>query len=233
MRRFWEWLWRKRHPVLQRNRELCAKFSRKHPVESYEFVVLDTELTGLDPSRHEIVSIGAVRIRDLMIAVGENFFCYVRPPRGIPKDSTLVHQITAGQIEDAPELAEVLPDFVEYCGSAVLIGHFLQIDLAFINRATRKILGGVLSNPTVDTMKLAQAYDEYRRAAHDDEAYTRVSLNLTHLSQRYNLPLFAKHDALEDALQTAYLFLFLARRLKNHGFETLKDMDRACRRSPI
>jgi DNA polymerase III subunit epsilon len=219
--------------VLTRNRELIANIDGKRPIESYEFVVLDTELTGLNPSTDEIISIGAVRIRELRIAVGENFFCYVRPAGAMPKDSTLVHQITPDQIENAPGLAEVLPEFVEFCGQAVIVGHFVQLDLGFLNRATKKVLGGVLVNPALDTMKLAQAYHGYQQDAHFDGAYTRVSLNLTHLAQRYGLPLFAKHDALEDALQTAYLFLFLTRRLRNYGFQTLRDMHRACRSNPI
>lgn len=202
-------------------------------MEAYEFVVLDTELTGFNPRQHEIVSIGAVRIRDLMIAVGDNFFSYVKPLKTIPKDSTLVHHITASQIENAPHLSQVLPDFIEFCGGAVLIGHFIQLDLAFLKRATKRLLGGSIRNPSLDTMQLTLAYETSEQTVHEYGRYPRQSLNLTHIARGYSLPLFSKHDALEDALQTAYLFLFLTRRLKNYGFKTLKDMERACRKSPI
>jgi DNA polymerase III subunit epsilon len=224
VKRLWRWLWQEQHPVIRKNRQAFAGFDRDRPIESYEYVSMDTELTGLNPRIDEIVSIGAFRIRDMRIVVGENFFSYVRPTGPLPKGSTLIHRITPEQIKTAPDLATVLPQFVEFCGTSLLVGHFISLDLAFLNRASRKLLGGTIKNPFVDSMRLARAYNEQMGQPYYDGYNPGAPYNLTRLSQKFKLPLFAKHDALEDALQTAYLFLFLVKRLQMMGCKTLYDL---------
>ncbi len=224
MKRLWRLFSRDLHPVIKRNREQFSKFKRNMPLESYTYVSLDTELTGLNPRRDAIVSIGAVRIKGLQVVLGDNFFSYVHPKRSMPRDSTLIHQITPGQIENAPSLKSVLPDLVEYCEGSLLVGHFVSLDMSFINRASKRLLGGSLKNPCVDTMRVAEAYQQFQRMSYYEQFDLGMSYNLTDLCKRYGLPLFEKHDALEDAMQTAFLFVFLVKRLRTVGCETLKDL---------
>jgi DNA polymerase III subunit epsilon len=228
----WPWPRREKHPILTRNEEWFSRFDQDQPVESYDFVSFDTELTGLNPRHDEIVSIGAVRIRNLRIVAGDNFFSYTRPNRSLPKDSTLIHRITPEQLTDAPDLATVLPEFVEFCGDSLLIGHYVNLDMAFVNRAGRRLLGGTLKNPCVDSMRLAQAYQEHQRRTNFGRVHVGTSYNLAVLAREYDLPLFMQHDALEDALQTAYLFVFLVKRLKEAGYLTLKDIHAGGRIGP-
>lgn len=216
-------LWPEKHPVLLWNEEYCSRLSRDKPIETYDFVSMDTELTGLNPRIDEIVSIGAVRIKNLRIVVGDNFFSYVRPSGGLPKDSTLVHRITPEQIKTAPALQEVLPAFIEFLGPSLVVGHFIPLDLDFLNRASRKLLGGKIKTRWLDTIKLTRGYEQTQRQEFYDGVNPGAQYALTHLAEKYHLPLFAKHDALEDALQTAYLFLFLVRRLRAAGSMTLDD----------
>jgi DNA polymerase III subunit epsilon len=231
-KRFWPWTRTKKHPVLFENESFFSAFDQNRPIESYEFVSVDTELTGLSPRQDQIVSIGAVRIRNLRIVAGENFFSYVHPTRALPKDSTLIHRITPEQLKNAPELDSVLPDFVRFCGQSLLVGHYVALDMAFMNKAAKKILGGSLRNPCVDSMRLAQAHQEHRRRSHYGRFNPAVSFNLSVLAREYNLPLFVQHDALEDALQTAYLFIFLVKKLRRAGYITLKDFYLAGRIGP-
>lgn len=224
MKRLWRLLTRDVHPVIRRNREVFGKFKRNMPLEAYEYVSIDTELTGLNPRRDAIVSIGAVRIKNLQVVVGENFFSYVHPKRSMPRDSTLIHQITPGQIENAPSLKTVLPDLIEFCSDSLLVGHFVTLDMSFLNRASKKLLGGGLKNPCVDTMRVAEAYQQFQRMSYYDRFDLGMSYNLTDLCTRYGLPLFDKHDAMEDAMQTAFLFVFLVKRLQTVGCATLRDL---------
>ncbi|MGA9752423.1 MAG: 3'-5' exonuclease, partial [Acidobacteriota bacterium] len=143
----WPWIRNDKHPAIIANRRRFERFDRTKPIETYQFVSLDTELTGLNLRHDAIVSIGAVRIDGLQIITGETFFSYVKPQQSMPKVSTLIHRITPDQIESAPELKKILPDFVDFLGDALLVGHFIGLDLAFINRAARKLLGGTLRNP--------------------------------------------------------------------------------------
>ena len=74
-----KWLGLSKHETLKKNRQIFYDFNRNRSLEDYDFVVFDTELTGLEPRTDEIVSIGAVRVKNLRITLGKNFFCYARP----------------------------------------------------------------------------------------------------------------------------------------------------------
>ena len=213
-----------KHQALKENKRALKDFSWNRPLEEHDFVVFDTELTGLEPRNHEIVSIGAVRIQNLRISIGKTFFCYARPIGALPKDSTLIHRITPDQIAKSQQIEDILPDFIKFLGDAIVVGHFVSIDIVFLNRATKNHLGGKIRNPSVDTMKMAQYYEEHRRRRYYEEAASKYSFGLNDLSKKYGLPLFDKHDALEDAMQTAYLFLFLIKKFKSLGISTLQDL---------
>jgi DNA polymerase-3 subunit epsilon len=228
----WPWFRRDKHPAIIANHRRLERFDQTKPIETYQFVSLDTELTGLELRRDAIVSIGAVRIEGLQIITGNNFFSYVRPKRSMPKASTLIHRITPDQIESAPELRKVMPDFVDFVGNALLVGHCIALDMAFINRAARRLMGARLRNPCLDSMKLAQVYEERERVGHYDRVEVAAGYNLRTLSEKYHLPQFEQHDALEDAFQAACLFVFVVKKMQNLGCRTLRDLHTVSRATP-
>ncbi|MEN8189484.1 MAG: 3'-5' exonuclease [Thermodesulfobacteriota bacterium] len=214
------------HPLLQENREFFAAFDQTRPLADYSFVVCDTELTGLKLNRDEIISIGAVKIENLQINLGTTFHRYIRPGNMDHTKATLVHRITPEQLESAPPIEEVLPEFVQFCAGSLLVGHHVAMDMSFLNRAARKVLGGELSNPGIDTLRMAQGYKRVR-LGHFHEHNHAISYNLDDLGKEYNLPDFKPHDAFEDAMQTAYLFLFLIKKFRKGGLLTLRDIYQA------
>ena len=215
---------RKPHPALVKNKRLFADFNQGGPLHDYTFVVCDTELTGLNKRRDEIISIGAVRIVNLQIELSQTFHQYIRPNNVDPNQATLVHRITPEELKSAPPMEEVLPTFIEFCGDGLLVGHFVGIDMHFLNKAARRTLGGMLSNPSVDTMRLARGYVEAKCTDFYGGCDQASSYNLDALTEEFHLPKFKPHDALEDALQTAYLFLFLVKKFKHGGIHTLKEL---------
>ncbi len=216
------------HPVFARNNSYFADLDQDQPLSSYEFVVFDTELTGMNYRRDEIVSIGAVKIKNLQIIAGENFQTYVRPHKiTAATEGTFIHRITPQQLAKAPSLKDILPEFIDFCGSSLLIGHYVSMDVSFINKAAKKMFSANIKNPCLDTMRLAQVYTETCWEQYHDRFNLQVSYNLADLSRAYKLPVFSEHDAMLDALQTAYLFLFLAKKLKQHNLITLRDLFKA------
>ncbi|NTV14987.1 MAG: 3'-5' exonuclease [Desulfobulbaceae bacterium] len=215
-------------PLLLKNRQWFAAFDQSKPLSDYRFVVLDTELTGLG-RRDEIISIGAVRIVNLQIELAATFHRYVRPKNLNHNQATFIHQITPEQLRQAPTIEEVLPEFIEFCGDSLLVGHFLDIDMGYLNRAARKVLGGSLANPAVDTLRLVKAYKEANQICDYGYCDQSFSYNLDDLSAELNLPRFKPHDALEDALQCAYLFLFLVKKLGGGQVQTLRQLHQAGR----
>jgi DNA polymerase-3 subunit epsilon len=222
------WL-RKPHPLLIENKEHFRDFSQSKPLSEYTFVVCDTELTGLNKHRDEIISIGAVKIVNLQIELNEIFHQYIRPRSLEHTESILIHRITPEQLRTMPTIDEVLPDFIRFCGDGLLVGHYVALDMYFLNKAARKVLDGSISNPSIDTMRMAMGYKEAQFMECYGHCNLSTSYNLNDLSMEFSLPRFKPHDALEDALQTAYLFLYLVKKLKQGRIRTLKDLYEAGR----
>ncbi|MCA1945159.1 MAG: 3'-5' exonuclease [Desulfovibrio sp.] len=212
------------HPAILANNAIFRSLDQNRPIEEYDFVVLDTELTGFSVAEDAIVSIGAVRIRGMRLNPADSFFAMVDPGRPLPKASTLVHRITPQAVEGRPRLQEVLPALVEYCNGSLIVGHHIGLDMRFLNHACSRYLGGTLATPCLDTLKLAQVYEAEQWENYYDRYQSNVSYQLGDLAVRYGLPLFDRHDALQDAMQTAYLFLYLVRSLRQGGIATLKDL---------
>ncbi len=211
------------HPSFAQNHSCFANIDQDRPIEEYEYVVLDTELTGLSQKRDEIVSIGAVRIRNLQILAGDIFYTLVKPEGVCITEATLIHQITPQALENAPLIQDVLPDLLDFCGSSFLVGHYIDLDTKFINKSAKQHFNSIMKSPCLDTLRLAQIYTEKLQGKYHDRLALQVSYNLTDLCKEYKLPIFPAHDALQDALQTAYLFLFLVKSLQKSGLVTLKD----------
>ncbi len=218
---------RRVHPDLVRSWQTHTGFNQTRPLEEYDLVVVDTELTGMNPTRDEIVSIGAVRIKNMCIDLTDYFYSLIRPDIPLPKLSTLIHRITPHEVEKAPTLDKVLPRFLDFAGNSLLVGHHMGMDMTFLSRASRQVFGGPFKNPCLDTLRLAQAFQEELFEGYYDQFNLQISYNLADLAKRHTLPRFPMHNALMDAIQTAYLFLFLARKLKGGKIKTLEDLHTA------
>ena len=218
------WL-RGRDQIIVANNRHFARFDHNRKFGDCSFVVFDTELTGLNPQKDEIISIGAVRIKNLQIDLSGTFHYYIRPRHRQHTLATLIHRITPQQLDAAPPLEDVLPMFLNFIEMDLLVGHCVQIDTAFLDKATRLLFKGTVANPSFDTMRMAQIYRRKVLGDYDSALPSGDGrYNLEKLSVELNLPFFEAHDALEDALQTAYLFIFLVKKLQSVGVLTLRDL---------
>jgi DNA polymerase-3 subunit epsilon len=216
------------HPLIEALGERFKGFDQNLPLPDYDFVVLDTELTGFSTRKDDVVSVGAVRIKGLSITA-ERFYSLVAPRGNTPTPSTLIHRITPEDLVNAPSMAEVLPDLVEFINGSLIVGHNIGMDMSFLNREARSLLGGIIPVPCVDTMRLAMIYQEELWENDVDRHDMEISYALADLTKKYGLPDFPVHNALNDAVQTAYLFLFLVKKLREGGLSTLKDLYNAGR----
>lgn len=212
------------HPDLMGSWGYLSGLDQTRPLEDYDFVVVDTELTGMDHREDEIVAIGAVRIRNMRINPTESYYTLVRPAMDLPRLSTLIHRITPDEVSLAPQLDSAMSGFLNFAGRSLIVGHHVGMDILFLSRAARKVFGGPLKNPCLDTLRLAQSYQEELFKGYYDQFNLNISYNLTDLAKKHGLPVFPAHNALMDAMQTAYLFLFLAGKLRGGRVKTLKDL---------
>ena len=171
-----------------------------------EFVALDIETTGLDANTAEMVSVGWVIIRNGRVDLGTARSYLVRPSGGVG-DSATVHGLTDTICETGDDLGMVLDRIVETLIGRVLVVHFAGLDKALLDRLCRERYGISLLVPVVDTLALAR-----RRLRRADQADGGHSLRLPDLRDAYNLPRYAAHDCLVDAIATAELLLAICQK---------------------
>ncbi len=194
------------------------------PLDETDFVVFDTELTGLNAKKDAIVSIGAVRMQGKKILIGDTFYRVVDPRTALTGRSIVIHGITPSEAAGSPGMDAMLPEFLDFCGDAVVAGHAVSIDLLFLNKEMRPVYGNNLRNPAVDTLKL---YQWIRKKEEDVCAYhggLPETNDLFTLAQKYDIPVQQAHNALSDAFIAAQLLLRLFHEADRWGITTVGDL---------
>lgn len=193
---------------------------RRRPLEEVRFVVLDTETTGLDPSRDRVLEVAAVPVRNSTIAVAECLDLRVRQHL-TSAGGVDVHEITPGEAAKGLPEDEVARRLLPLLAGAVLIGHHVAFDVVALDRLVRRGLGFPLLNRSCDTVELALRADG---RLHEREGVPRGELSLDALCGRYGVEVAGRHTALGDAFATALLFLKLLARLRARKVRTLGDL---------
>lgn len=184
--------------------------NKRQLLSEVEFVVFDTETTGLDPKRDQILSIGAVRACQWQIEVSDRFE-YALQQEYTPAPGTVaVHGILPGRkAGNLPEGAAI-QEFLAYCEGRVLVAHHAAFDLAMLEAGLKKMGGGKLQNHILDTGVLAQ------RVSPRSKPY-----GLDELLEVYGITPSDRHTAAGDAYMTALLLFKLLFRLEQRGVKTL------------
>jgi DNA polymerase III subunit alpha, Gram-positive type len=185
--------------------------SNNHPLEG-EFVVLDIETTGLCTEKDRITEIGAVKVRDGKIV--DEYSTFVNPEMSIPEFVQKLTGITNETVKDAPLIAQVLPEFLEFAGTATLVAHNAPFDLGFI-RHNARASGLKLANPVLDTLQLS-------RAMFPELGRHKLNIVAKHLG----VTLENHHRAVDDSKATAEIFIKCMELLKGREAKTLDDIDR-------
>lgn len=162
-----------------------------------DYVSVDLETTGLRPKYDKIIEIGAVKVEDGQIA--GTWQSLVNPGRKLEEATVNLTGLTDGMLQNAPEIEEVLPDFMAFSRNHVLLGHSLLFDYSFLKRAAVNA-GYAFEAEGIDTLKLA------RRFLADLESRT-----LGYLCSYYGISHRA-HRALDDALAAHRLYEALCAR---------------------
>lgn len=102
-------------------------------------IILDTETTGLEPSRgHKIIEIGCVEMIDRKLT-GNHFHRYLNPQRAIDEGAIEVHGITNEFLQDKPLFKDVVDDFINYVKGAELIIHNAPFDIGFLDHELKSL----------------------------------------------------------------------------------------------
>ena len=182
------------------------------PLHEVGFCVLDLETTGGSAADCEITEIGAVNYLG-----GEEtgvFQSLVNPGLAIPPFITILTGITHAMVIEAPPITEVLPQFLEFIGDRVIVGHNVRFDMSFLNAAATRLGYERLPNRVVDTCALG------RRLVRSEMR----NLKLATMAAHFRSPVTPNHRALDDAKATAHVLHALLERVGTMGVTALEDL---------
>ena len=91
------------------------------------FAAIDTETTGLTPDTCRIIEIGAVLFDKT--GVFDTFAFFVNPGIALPSFTKELTHITDDMLSFSPPASSVLPAFIEFIGSAILVAHNALFDV--------------------------------------------------------------------------------------------------------
>lgn len=193
---------------------LKQKWNRKHlkderfsflfdATDEDEIVVFDCETTGLNPKTDKIISIGAVKIKGNKILSNEAIHIFVKQEEQISHKSITIHQIRHCDLNGAIDINEAIEKFLYYIGNRKLVGYYLEFDVAMINKYIKPMFGITLPNKK----------EEVSAIYYDKKICTipqgHIDLRFDSILKDLALPKLQAHDALNDAIMTAMMYLKL------------------------
>src|SRR5579863_3945429 len=191
---------------------LAAWRSTQQTLDKIDFVVLDTETTGLRPGPDRVIEVAGLRLRGGEIV--NTFQSIINPGRRIPSFIVQFTGITQEMVNGAPSAHEILPDFLQFIDGAILVGHNVGFDLNFLSYEAQ-LLGRNFPIDGIDTIMLARRYLPLLK---------RFKLDL--VAGYLNIRTINRHRAMGDAEVTAEVFLRLLDLARQQGIQTLGHLRR-------
>lgn len=223
---FWERLFRrsqqnKKDFVLTYEQLFYKPIPTVRRIEHLDFVVIDTETSGLNTNKDEILSFGAIKVRGNKIFVSSviEMNLEVTTTSG---NSAHIHQIITSEKPISKEL--FAKNVLNYIGRDVVVGHHIGFDRNMLEHVIKPYGLTNLRNPFLDTANLASRLENGPR--HEAKYDQPGNYSLEALCERYEIPLEDRHTASGDAYLTAQLLIKLLKIAESKGIKEFGDLIR-------
>ena len=167
-----------------------------------ELVCFDCETTGLNPKVDDIISIGAVIIKNNQILSSQKFERFVKPKKELTGETIKIHRIRECDLENAKNIDDVIIEFLDFIGNRPLVGYFLSFDKAMVNKYIKPKIGITLPNLSYE---VSEIYYNMVSTAYN----TEIDLKFNTMMNKLDLPIMSAHDAINDAIMTAMMYIKL------------------------
>jgi len=175
-------------------------------IDEIEFVIFDTETTGLDPSSGDrIVEIAALRFKG-QEKISE-FQALVNPGRPISSAAFAVNKISPEMLKDASTPENVIPKFLDFIQGACVCSYNAGFDLEFLNNELK-----ILNLSALKDVLIIDALKMVKRVMPGLERYA-----LWFVSDKLGIKIRQQHRAFSDVELTLAVFNKLKDMLKVKG----------------
>ncbi len=172
-----------------------------------ELVSFDCETTSLNVAEAQIISIGAVKIRGNKILTSETFEILIKPEGMMEATNVTIHGLRPKDLTDGTTVEDAIEQFLHFVGGRPLVGYFLEYDVAMVNKFLKPMLGIKLPQPQIEVSRLFHA-QETKHKYYDAE----IDLTMANMVKTLGIPDLPRHDALNDAINVAMMYLALKHR---------------------
>lgn len=140
-----------------KNRKNChLLFNGK---EGLQFIVIDVETTGLNPTDSYIVELAAIKceVRNHAAIELERIDIYIKPPMPMPQSVVDIHNITNEFLEDKPNEEAVFEYIRAFFGeNPVVAGHNVEFDIDMVNAMYQRNGRVFRTQAVLDTLEMAR-----------------------------------------------------------------------------
>jgi len=102
---------------------------------------------------------------------------------------------------------DAILNFLDFIGPIKLLSYYLEFDVAMINKYMKPLVGTTLPNPQIDISGLF--YTSKLRSYPAGMPHPHIDLRFDTMMEEMGLPVLGKHDAFNDALMTAMIYIKL------------------------
>jgi DNA polymerase-3 subunit alpha (Gram-positive type) len=176
------------------------------------YVVYDVETTGLSVTNNKIIEIASVKMVDGKVV--EEFAKFINPHEKIPYHISQLTNITDDMVAGAPEESEVIPQFVEWAGDAVLVAHNARFDSGFLQAACKRHGLPEMPNPVLDTLELARLLYPAMK-----------NHRLNTLSDKFKVGLESHHRAIDDSKALGEILTHMLKEADSRNMRVLSQLN--------
>ena len=177
----------------------------EHPDELVSF---DCETTSLNVKEAEILSIGAVKIRGNKVLTSDAFYVVVKPEGIMQASNVTVHGLRPKDVSGGIPVQDAVRQLLDYIGGRPLVGYYIEYDVALVNKFLKPMMGIKLPNRSIEVSGIY--YDQELK--NNPDGY--VDLRMATIIDKLKFPDLPRHDALNDSINVALMYLALMARGK-------------------
>ncbi|WP_226666545.1 PolC-type DNA polymerase III [Metabacillus litoralis] len=186
---------------------------RNQALSETTFTILDLETTGFFPNiGDEIISIGAIKVKNFKILYDEAFYTIIKPINKIPKTVQELTGLEPDVLDKAQSFPIGMKKFMDYCKGTILVAHPATFDIEFLTTTIKKWQLPEFTPDFLDSHILANDIYKGERNYLDD------------LISRLQITERDRHHALNDSIMTAHIFIHLLTYYQNQNRKTVANL---------
>lgn len=177
--------------------------SRISDLKLDNFIVIDTETTGLNAAKDELLEIAAIKFVE-----GQPIECLttlLKPKKEISDEISNINHITNEMVLNAPNISFVIEAFNNFLDNYNIVSYNIEFDIKFLHKNGLDLFSK--KRQFFDALQVCKKY-------YKDSYLPNYKLDT--ICNEYGIHRNQSHRAVEDALATGIIFNDLSHKLKNN-----------------